>query len=97
MFHAGDLDRVLEGEKDSLARSLVGIEREQVLSVPRDAALRHLVAGAAGEHRGERRLAGAVRPHDRVHLARFHPEADPLEDLAAVLGQLGVQILDFEH
>ena len=49
-----------------------------------DAALGDLIAGAAGEHAGQRALAGAVRPHDRMHLAGADAEVDPLQDLAPV-------------
>jgi hypothetical protein len=34
--HAGDLDRVLEGEEDALAGALVGLQLEQVLAVVED-------------------------------------------------------------
>ena len=96
LFTPGDLDRVLEGEKHALARPLVGRHVEQVAAEIGDAALGDLVALAAGEHRGERRLAGAVRPHDRVHLAGADRQVDPFQDLAAVF-EPRVQVFDFEH
>ena len=73
VVHAGDLDRVLEGEEHALARPLVGRHREQVAALIGDAALGDLIAVAPGQHRGQRRLARAVRPHDRMHLAGPRP------------------------
>ena len=64
-----DLDRVLEGEEQPLARPLVGGHRQKIAAEIGDAALADLVAVAAGEHCGERALAGTVWPRDRVHLA----------------------------
>ena len=66
---ARDLHRVLEGEEHALGGALVGLHGEQVLAVPEHLAVGDLVAGAAGEHVGERRLARAVGAHDGVHLA----------------------------
>src|SRR4029078_12899641 len=77
---AGDLDRVLEGEEDAFAGALLGIEVEQILAVELDGAAGDLVAALAGEDVGERALAGAVRPHDRVHFARTDGEVDALEN-----------------
>ncbi len=44
-----------------------------------------LVGRVAGDRVGERRLARAVRAHDRVHLVRVDREVDALDDLRAVL------------
>ena len=82
---ARDLDRILEREEQPRRRPLLRLEREQVLAVERRGALGDLVALAAGEHVGERRLARAVRPHDRMHLARPHLEVDALEDRLVLL------------
>ena len=57
---------------------------------------RDLVGGMAHERVGERRLAGAVRAHDRVHLVRVHGEVDALDDLGAVL-ERDVQVLQFQQ
>ena len=58
--------------------ALVGLHVEQVLAVEQHLACGRLVVRLAGEHIGERRLARAVRPHDRVHLARVHREVETL-------------------
>jgi len=76
------------------ARS-VSLHLDDVLTVEQDLALRDLVGGVAGEGRGERRLAGAVRAHDRVLLARLDREIDARDDLGAVL-ERGVQVLDLK-
>ena len=51
----------------------------------------------AGEHIGERRLAGAVRPHDGGDLALVHGEVQPADDLCAVFGDAGVEVSDLKH
>ena len=94
--HSGNLDRILEGEEDALARPLVGRHREEILAAVGDAALGDLVAFAAGEHRGERRFSGAVRAHDRMHLAIGDRQVDAFQDLAAVR-QPRMQVTNFKH
>src|ERR1700737_396473 len=61
-----------------------------------DDAFGHLVAVTTGEHRGERALAGPVRPHDRMHLAAVYREINAAQDLAAVR-EPRMQITDLEH
>ncbi len=90
--HAGNLDRILERHEHALARPLVGIHVEEVVTV-----VEHLPAGdhvlrVAGQHARERALAGPVRPHDGVDFARLDVEIDAIEDLL-VLG-LDLKILD---
>src|SRR6476619_8034044 len=87
--------RVLEGKKETSLRTFVGSELGQVVAVEHDLALGHLIRGMAHERVGERRLAGAVRPHDRVLLPDIDLEVDTLDDLGAVL-QSDVQIPDLE-
>ena len=87
--------RVLEREEEPLLRALVGVHLDEVLAVEQDLALRDLVQRVAHERIGERRLAGPVRAHDRVHLVRVHGEVDALDDLGSVL-ERDVQILEFE-
>ena len=53
-------------------------------AVVADLAAGHLVALAAGQHVGERALARAVRPHDRVHLAGADLQVDAAQDLLVV-------------
>src|SRR5690606_38355964 len=56
---------------------------------------RDVITVAAGQHIGQRRLAGAVRPHDRMDLAGRDDQVDAAQDLLAVDG--GVEVLDLEH
>ena len=86
---------VLEGEENALPGPLVGLHLQQVLAVEQDLARRHLVVRLAGDDVGEGRLAGAVRPHDRGDLARPHRQAQPVEDLLPVNGN--VEVLDLKH
>ena len=60
---------------------LVDGHREDVLAVERHGAGGDGVLGVAGDRVGQRRLAGAVRPHDRVGLAGANREVDAAEDL----------------
>lgn len=92
---AGDLDRILEAEEQARRGARVRIEVEQVDAVEGDAALGHIVAGAAAEDIAERRFARAVRTHDRVHLTRVHGQAEALEDRLAV--DFGVEVIDLKH
>ena len=62
---AGDLDRVLHREEEAGAGALVDRHLEHVLAVEEDLALDDVVLRVAGDRVGERRLAGAVRAHDR--------------------------------
>ena len=52
----------------------------------------HLGIRVAAEHLGQRALAGAVGPHDRVDFTRTDLEVEALEDLVVRDGR--VQILD---
>ncbi len=92
---AGNLDRILKGQKQPLRGALVRLEVENVLAVEQHFALRDLIALAAGDDIGERRFAGAVRPHDRRDLAGLHGEREALEDFTVADGD--VEVLDFEH
>ena len=78
---AGDFNRILEGEEDALGRrTLVRRLVEDVLAVDQNLAAFDLVILLAGDDVGERRFAGAVRPHDRGDLAVLHGEVQPIED-----------------
>jgi hypothetical protein len=94
---AGDLDRVLERQEQARRRALFGLHLEQVLAVSVGRAAGHLVAVAARQHIGQRRLARAVRPHDRMHLARLDGQVDALEDGLVLFLELDVQVLDLKH
>ena len=82
VVHAGNLDRVLEGEEQPLARPLVGRHREQIAPSSSDLALGHLVARRPASTAASVDLARAVRPHDRVHLAApsTRSEVEAVED-----------------
>ena len=88
--------RVLEREEEPALRALVGAGLGDVLAVEEDLPLGHLVGRVAGDRVGERRLAGAVRPHDRVHLVRVDREVDALDDLRPVL-QRNVEVLQLQQ
>ena len=67
---------------------------EEVLTLVLHRSAEHFVCGIPGEHLRERGLAGAVRSHHGVHLARIHREVDALEDFLIADG--GVKIFDFD-
>ena len=94
--HARDRVRVLEREEEAALRALVGAELDEVLAVEEDLALGDLVGRVAHQRVGERRLARAVRAHDRVHLVRVDGQVDALDDLGSVL-ERDVQVLDLEQ
>ena len=87
--------RILEREEEPALGALVGSQLGDVLAVQEDLALRHLVRGMPHQRVGKRRLARAVRAHDRVHLVPVHHQIDALDDLGAVF-QRNVKILDLE-
>ena len=80
------------------AGALVDGHREDVLAVQRHAAAGDRVLRVAGDRVREGRLAGPVRAHDRVGLARADGQVDPAQDLlVALLGRDGdVQVADLE-
>ena len=43
----------------------------------------------------QRRFAGAVRPHDRVHFALVHGQRQPVEDLALL--DTDLQVFHFKQ
>ena len=96
--HGGDarhFHRILEGQEHALGGALVRRHAEDVLAVEQHLAFGDLVVVLAGQHIGERRLAGAVRPHDGGDLALFDGEVEAVEDLLAL--DLDVQVLDFKQ
>ena len=93
--HAGHLGGVLHGEEQAGLGPLPRRHGEHVDPVEGDRAAEHLVAGPAHDDVRQRGLAGAVRAHDGVDLARADGEVDPLEDLLA--GHAGPQALDLQH
>ena len=92
----GNRVRVLEREEEAELRALVGAESRDLLAVEERLAAGDLVGGVAHQRVGERRLARAVRAHQRVDLARAHREVDALDDLGAVL-ERDVQVFQFQQ
>jgi hypothetical protein len=80
---------------------------EQVFAPEQDLAVGDLVTRLAGDDVGQGRLAGAVRPHDRVDLALVHGQRQPVEDLTFLntnlevfhfeQSHLGVQFIQMMH
>src|SRR5439155_26570330 len=93
--HARDLDRILHGEEESALRALPRGEAQELLTVDRDGTVCHLIVAAAHHRMGERRLSGAVRTHQRVHLAGAHVQVDAPKNLVAGDGR--VEIGDAQH
>ena len=91
---AGYLDRILEGEEHALASAIFRRKLQQVLAVVRDLTAGDVVELAAGEHLGERALAGAVGAHDGVDLTGVNRKIDPFQDFAS--RDFGVEIFNFE-
>ncbi len=88
---AGDLHGVLERKEDPGGGAVLRQHRQQVLPLEEDFA-GDVVGLVASEHVRESALAGSVRPHERLHLARLELEAEASEDL--VVADLGVEVLD---
>jgi hypothetical protein len=88
--HAGDFHGILQRQEDSLGGAFFRRHRGQVFALVEDRARGDLVTGAARQRVGQRRLAGAVWPHDRMHLARAHGKGQALEDFLAVYGDVEV-------
>jgi len=86
--------RILEREEHALGGALVGIHLKQVFALEQDFASGHVIARLAGDDMAERRLAGAVRPHDGVNFACIHGEVETMKDL--VIFHLNLEAFDFE-
>ena len=78
---AGDVHRILERQEHALGGALVRRHLEQVFAVEQDLAVGDLIGLLAGDHVGQGRLAGAVRPHDGGDLALVHGQGQAVEDL----------------
>ena len=76
-------------------RAVFGREREQVLAIEDDAALRHFVFRVANEHIAQRAFARAVRPHEHVYFAVADCEVHAAQDFFAF--DAGVQVFYFKH
>ena len=77
------------------ARALSGDISRRSRPLKRTLAAGDGVARTAGQHVGERALAGAVRSHDGVHLAGLHREGEAPQDL--LVADAGVKVFDLEH
>src|SRR4029453_14488539 len=62
-----------------------------------DPTLRDLVLGVAEQGVGQRRLAGAVGPHQGVHLAGAEGQVDALQDLVTRARSTDMQVIDLEE
>src|SRR5207249_2677349 len=82
----GDRRRVLEREEHAETGAFVRAQLEDVSAAPRHLAAGDHVRGMAHQRIGERRLARAVRAHDRVDLARPNLEVDAPQNLALSVG-----------
>ncbi len=95
--HGGDtrdLHRILEGEEHALGRALVGRHLQNAFAIEQHVALGDRVVVLAGQHIGERRLAGAVRAHDGRDLALLDRQVEAVQYLLAV--DFDVQVFDFK-
>ena len=77
----GHRDRVLEGHEQAHPGALVGVGLGDVLALEDDLTLGHLEPRMAHDRVGERRLARAVRAHQRVDLALADGQIHTPEDL----------------
>jgi len=80
---------------DRNGRALGGLQTQQVLALPGHAAVGRLIARPSGHGIAQGRLAGPVRPHDGVHLARRNVERQAFEDRLVADGN--VEVGDGEH
>ena len=92
---AGNFHRILEREEHALSGALVRRHFEEVFPLEQDLAAGDFIARLAGDDVGQRRFAGAVRPHDRMDLARIYLERQPVENFA--LFDTDLQIFDFKQ
>ena len=93
--NTGNFHRILERQEHALGGALVRRHFEEVLALEQDLAAGDFIARLAGDDMGQRRFAGAVRPHDRVDLARIHGERQPVEDFALL--DTNLQIFHFKQ
>src|SRR3989304_5809502 len=90
-----DLHRILEGQEDTAASPFLRVHLEEVFSFIRYGSPGHGIDIPSGKHCCERAFSGAVGTHNRVHLARVHPEVDASQDLIAV--DAGMQVSNLKH
>ena len=85
----------MERQEHALGGALVRLHLQQVLAPEQDFAIGDFITGLAGNDVAERRFAGAVRPHDRVHLAGIHGQRQSMENL--VILDTNLQIFHFKQ
>ncbi len=93
-LNAGNLGRVLHHEVQAGLGPLPTGQRQHVDAVEQHRTGDHLVAGLAHDDGRQRALAGTVRAHDGVHLARSNRQGDAVED--GLAGHRGDQVANFE-
>ena len=95
VYHAGDLNRILESQKKALPRSLFRLHRRQIAALVEDAPARDDVSLTARQRVGKRTLARPVRAHYGMHLSWWDPQIEPSQDFLAV--NIDVQVFDPQH
>src|SRR5690625_2674323 len=91
----GNFDRVLERQEHAGGGALFRRQLQQVAPLERHRTVADLVALATGQYIAQGGFAGAIRPHDGVHLAGLHFKRKSLEDVFAL--DAGMQIFDLQH
>ena len=86
---------VLEGEEQPGLAPHLGRPARDVLALQADGAPGDPVAGVPEQDVGQRGLAGPVRAHEGVDLAREPPEGDAAEDLGAFGAHM--EVVDLEE
>ena len=84
VVHARNLRRILHRQENTFPGPILGRHRQKIFPFVGDGSRSHQEARPAGQHVRQRRFAGAVRPHDRVHLARVDVKVDTAKDLFAI-------------
>ena len=92
---AGDLARILEGEENAGAGTLVNGHFKNPFSLQGDGAAGDNISFVAGDDLGKGGFSGAVWPHDGVDFAGWDLKADAFEDFGAVF-ESGVEVLDMQ-
>ncbi len=93
--HAGNFDRVLEGEEETGCGALFRLKLENILAVKQDFALGYLIFLTTGEDIGEGALAGTVWPHDGVNFALANLEVQTFQDRLAI--NFSMQVFNLDH
>ena len=92
--HPGDLNRVLETEKDPQTSPLLRLQLEQIVAAIANDTGGDAVRRVTGQHLGQRAFAAAVAPHHGMDLPSPHLQIHPFEDGLILHG--GMQVSDVE-